>query len=166
MTARNQRPEPTWHVETCIVAPDTLAGSPAPMWAYCAEGMNSQTPTGGHPQTHARWPGWTSQGMAHPQWSHQRQTFQSTVDPAEGQKPESGLHALVQRHQLHDATRMELPSRGGWPWPRSPSCVASPSWVRQAHHSTVVQQGFHMAPAVFMTSMEPAFARQREESPY
>lgn len=50
--AGNQRPDLMWCVETWVLAPDTLSGSPAHTWCHCAKGINSQTPTGGHPKTH------------------------------------------------------------------------------------------------------------------
>lgn len=50
--AGNQRPDLMWCVETWVLAPDTLSGSPAHTWCHCAKGINSQTPTGGRPKTH------------------------------------------------------------------------------------------------------------------
>lgn len=65
--AGNRRPEPMWHVETWVLAPDTLAGSPALTWAHCAKGMNSRTLTGGHPQTHTKRT-WMDQPKNGPPW--------------------------------------------------------------------------------------------------
>lgn len=128
--AGNWRPDPMQCVETRVVARDTLAGSPVHTWCYCAKGINSQTPTGGHPETH----GERSDGVAK-EWS-------TLSDPTKDRPPKAQLvRPKTRSPSIRPSSTCPKTSTSRWHEDRAALTkwvtVARFSWVGPSQHPPV-----------------------------